>query len=80
MDCQKSHYVLSYLTVVLFCCKCIFFVGIFQKNVLTDRTDKNIKLKCTMFNFIKGVSLNQCQMSRNHNSAMNGECSREKYS
>ena len=57
-----------------------FFVGVFQKNLLTDRADESIKLKCTVYNFINLVSLNQCQMSRNHNSSMNGECSRKKHS
>ena len=80
MDCRKSHYVLSYLTVALFCCKCNFFVGVFQKNLFTNRADESINLKCTMYDFINCFSLNQCQMSRNHNSSMNGECSRKKYS
>ena len=65
---------------MLFCCKCVLFVGVFQKNLFTNWADESNKVKCTMYNFINWVSLNQWQMSRNHNSSMNGECSRKKKS
>ena len=44
----KKSLWLSYLTVVLFCCKCILFAGAFQKNLFTDRSDESIKLTCTV--------------------------------
>ena len=68
IDCWKIHYILLYLTVVLFSCKCVFVIGIFQKNLSTDQADKIAKLKCTKYNFINWASLNQCKMSRNHKS------------
>ena len=73
----KKSFILSYLTVMLFCCKCVFFVEVFQENLFTDRADESNKLKCIMYNFINWVSLNQCQMSRNHSSSVNRECFRK---
>ena len=78
--CWKSYCVSSYLTAVLFYCKCIFFVGLFQKNLPTDPADESIKLKWAMYNYITWVSLIQYQIYRNHNSSMNGVCYRKKYS
>ena len=69
MHCWKSHYVLSYLTVMLFRCKCIFVVGIFQIHLFMEQADEITKLKSTKYSFINWASINQCKMSRNHNNA-----------
>ena len=65
---------------MLFCCKCILFAGVFPKNLFTDWADESSNMNCTLYNFINLVTLNQCQISRNHNSAMNGECSWKRHS